>query len=191
MRVRFVKTATVRVVGTAKSARTELPLEATVDPNQLEALRNSLDLRVDRNGRLLHDNEPIAHRGVRAVLQGGLELLADGRAVVRLGEQIAYVRFEITPFVVTRTQLTATGLQIRLNTGRSESVAAVALQLRLVGASTLLIQLPQCGLLARFGSAAWSLVGEQIVAVDGGYALITADWRATVRSGSSSENGVE
>ena len=124
-------------------------------PAELEACRSSLDLRVDANGQLLHDGQPIAHPGVRQALLAGLEVLPNGQACVRIGAQLAYVQCGLTPFVVAHAQLVADGLKVQLNTGRNTGVDVADLKPCLHNDAVLVFQLGANGPLARCGHAAW------------------------------------
>lgn len=129
---------------------------------ELETYRRSLDLRIDANGQLLHEGQPIAHPGVRQALLNGLAVLPTGEACLRIGAQWAYVRCDFTPFVAARAQLLADGLLLRLNTGRTVRATVAELKLRLHNDSVLLIALPAQGLLVRCGHAAWMQLADHL-----------------------------
>ena len=69
------------------------------DPKALELLREQSGLSVNREGTMLHHGQPIPHQRTREVLQRGLTVRPDGRVVVYVGEQWAYVDVEDTAFV--------------------------------------------------------------------------------------------
>lgn len=75
----------------------------------LELLRQQSGLSVDRNGQFLHRGDPIPHQRTREVLQRGLRVREDGRTVVHVGEQWAYVEIEDTAFVARNLRLTDSG----------------------------------------------------------------------------------
>ena len=65
----------------------------------IDRLRRS-DIRIDREGRLWHEGQPIDHPGLRAALFRWLDRLPDGRTVFRLDEtRYAYLDVEDTPLV--------------------------------------------------------------------------------------------
>ena len=70
----------------------------TSDP--LEALRAGSGLSIDAEGQFLHRGEPITHARTLEVLWRSLERTPDGRWLVRIGRESAYVALEETPYVV-------------------------------------------------------------------------------------------
>src|SRR5512142_2972085 len=73
---------------------------AELDPDALELLREQSGLSIDLEGRLCHRGEPITHERTLAVLWGSLERRADGRYLVHVGRESAYVRIEDAPYGV-------------------------------------------------------------------------------------------
>jgi hypothetical protein len=73
----------------------------SVDPEVIERLRRS-GIRIDREGRFVHEGEEVRHAGLRAALYRWLDRLPppDGRYVLRLdGQRYAYVDVDDTPLV--------------------------------------------------------------------------------------------
>lgn len=70
------------------------------DDAALELLRSSSGLSVDDEGRFLHRGEPIAHARTLEVLWRSLEPAGEGRWLVRVGRESAYVSVAETPWVV-------------------------------------------------------------------------------------------
>ena len=66
----------------------------------LELLRARSGLSIDAEGRFLHRGEPITHARTLEVLWRSLERAPDGRYLVRIGRESAYVAVEETPYVV-------------------------------------------------------------------------------------------
>lgn len=124
-------------------------------PVDLDALRRSARISVDREGFVCHEAERIAHPRLQRVLQQGLEIDADGRAGVRFGHQWAPVTCERTPFVVTRATLEPGGLRLRLNTGADLALPIAAVRLRLEGEHDLYVAIDDQAHEARFGRTAW------------------------------------
>lgn len=66
----------------------------------LELLRSRSGLSIDADGRFLHRGEPITHERTLQVLWRSLERGGDGRYLVRVGRESAYVEVEDAPYVV-------------------------------------------------------------------------------------------
>ncbi|MEZ4401175.1 MAG: hypothetical protein R3B06_14210 [Kofleriaceae bacterium] len=74
---------------------------APLPPEVLERLR-TVGLRIDGAGRLWHQAAPVTHAGLRRALLRWLDVLPDGRPIVRLDElRYAYVEVDDTPLRVT------------------------------------------------------------------------------------------
>jgi hypothetical protein len=73
-----------------------------VDPGRdpLELLRSRSGLSIDADGRFLHRGEPITHARTLEVLWRSLERAADGRYLVRVGRESAYVAVADAPYTV-------------------------------------------------------------------------------------------
>lgn len=88
-----------------------------MDASQLDALRHSIDLRLDADGRWFHDGEPFTHAGLIALFNRGLDVSPDtGEPIVRIGEQWAYIRCDDVPFVVRSVRVADDQLRLVLNT---------------------------------------------------------------------------
>ena len=66
----------------------------------LELLRSRSGLSIDAEGRFLHRGEPITHARTLEVLWRSLERTRDGRYLVRIGRESAYVAVEAAPYAV-------------------------------------------------------------------------------------------
>jgi hypothetical protein len=72
----------------------------TADAAYLERLRRS-GIRIDREGRFIHEGEEVRHEGLRRALFRWLDAEPDGRVVLRLdARRFAYVDVDDTPLVV-------------------------------------------------------------------------------------------
>lgn len=127
-------------------------------PEQLELIRRSAGLSLDAEGELLHEGERIAHPGLHALFQAGLDL-KNGEAIVRVGEQWAYVQSAETPLVVQHWRATVDNVTLRLNTGQTLEIPLDQLQLKLQFPHTLLVTLPD-GRPARLGRRTWHAVAQ-------------------------------
>ena len=71
----------------------------------MSSLRQS-GIRVDREGELIHDGEPIRHRGLRQALFRWLDRLDDGRYILRLdANRFAYLDVDDTPLVARAARI--------------------------------------------------------------------------------------
>jgi len=108
----------------------------------LEAIRRGIDLRLDAEGRWMHEGEAFTHAGVTALFDRGLDLHPTTREpIVRIGEQWCYVRCDDLPFVVRRWRFGASATDPTLcgvlNTGAEVEVGYDALRVEADGRVTL------------------------------------------------------
>jgi uncharacterized protein len=91
-------------------------------PELIEKLRRS-GIRVDREGELIHEGEPIRHEGLRRALFRWLDRLDDGRYILRLDERrFAYLDVADTPLVVRALRLDGDAVQLQLSDGADEAL---------------------------------------------------------------------
>lgn len=96
---------------------------------RLEAMRRSVDLRLDGEGRWYHDGQPFEHPGLIAAFDRGLDVHEDtGEPILRIGDRWCYVRADDTPFVVRRLRVDGDTLSATLNTGETLPVPADAFE---------------------------------------------------------------
>ena len=81
----------------------------TLDADALELLRSRSGLSIDDEGRFLHLGEPITHARTLEVLWRSLARAPDGRWLVRVGRESAYVAVEETPYMVRGVANDASG----------------------------------------------------------------------------------
>jgi hypothetical protein len=68
----------------------------------LDEIRRNSRIRLDREGRFHHADEPVEHAGIHRALCRGLSVRSDGAVIVRIGPQWCHVTAEETPqFVVS------------------------------------------------------------------------------------------
>jgi hypothetical protein len=92
----------------------------TVDAETLERLRRS-GIRIDREGRFIHEGEEVRHEGLRRALFRWLDTEPDGRVVLRLDERrFAYVDVEDTPLVARAARLEGEQVLLALSDGAEE-----------------------------------------------------------------------
>ncbi len=80
----------------------------------LELLRSSSGLSIDAEGRFLHRGEPITHARTLEVLWRSLTRAPDGRYLVSIGRESAYVALEAAPYAVRGVLLGAGGPPVLL-----------------------------------------------------------------------------
>jgi hypothetical protein len=80
----------------------------------IERLRRS-GIRIDREGRFVHEGEEVRHEGLRRALFRWLDTEPDGRVVLRLDERrFAYVDVDDTPLVARAARLDGAGADERV-----------------------------------------------------------------------------
>jgi hypothetical protein len=99
-------------------------------PEWLEKLRRS-GIRVDREGRFIHDGEEVRHEGLKAALFRWLDrLLPDegGRYVLRLDERrFAYLDVDDTPLVARAARVAGDTILLSLSDGAEEPLDPASL----------------------------------------------------------------
>jgi len=100
--------------------------EASDDAAWLEKIRQS-GIRIDREGRFVHDGAAFAHDGLKRALYRWLDRLPppDGRYVLRLDDQrFAYLDVDDTPLVARAARIDAAGrVFLALSDGSEEALA--------------------------------------------------------------------
>jgi hypothetical protein len=130
-----------------------------VDPGRdaLELLRSRSGLSIDADGRFLHRGEPITHARTLDVLWRSLERAADGRYLVRIGRESAYVEVADAPYAVRGVIDGPDGtLTLLLGDGSREPLDPATLAL---GADGVLRCSVKGGHPARFGRSAQVALG--------------------------------
>jgi hypothetical protein len=155
-----------------------------MDPDLLEILRSSSGLSIDLEGRLLHRGEPITHARTLEVLWRSLERGPDGRYLVRIGRESAYVRVEDAPYAVRGVVDGPAGAPwLVLSDGSREPLDADTLRL---GADGVLRCAVKGGHAARFGRSAQVTLGlaiEEVPSGSGRFVLTIGGTRHPIRSG--------
>lgn len=139
--------------------------------DQLEYLRRTSGISVDREGRVRHLGEVMTHSGVHRTFAAGLDVDLHGEAIVHIGPQWAYVQCDRTPFVVARARRGEGVLHLTLNTGEAIDLEALDIHLELSGQSDLFVRIHGGRHEARFGRVAWSALAESFQTVGGAVVL--------------------
>ena len=97
----------------------------------LELLRSRSGLSLDEEGHFLHRGEPITHARTLEVLHRSLERTSDGRCLVRIGRESAYVAVAFAPYAVRGISSGEEGLAplLHLSDGTSERLDPATLRL--------------------------------------------------------------
>jgi hypothetical protein len=142
-----------------------------LDPQALEALRSRSGLSIDLEGRLCHRGEPIEHARTLEVLWRSLERQADGRYLVRVGRESAYVELADAPYGVRGITFERGEVLAHLSDGSAETLDADTLT---VDGEGVLHCRVKGGHRARFRRGAQVDLGlalEESAAAPGGFAL--------------------
>jgi len=129
-----------------------------ISEEALEILRSRSGLSLDEEGRFLHRGEPITHARTLEVLYRSLERAADGRYLVRVGRESAYVALADAPYAVRGVLAEQGGAAPRLllSDGSSEPLDPATLR---IGADGVLRCTVKGGHDARFTRAAQVVLG--------------------------------
>ena len=136
----------------------------------IEKLRQS-GIRVDREGRFVHEGAEVTHEGLRRALFRWLDRQEDGRYVLRLDERrFAYLDVEDTPLVARAARVDPTGtVQLALSDGAEEALDPETLT---VDAAGVLRAWVRGGRLeARLASSAAAALADLLTELDGRPAL--------------------
>jgi hypothetical protein len=102
--------------------------DADLDPAaraRLNALRRSLDLRLDAEGTWYHEGVPFTHPRLVELFDRGLDVHPDtGEPTLRVDDKWCFVRVDDVPFLVRALTATDHGLEARLNTRETLSLPA-------------------------------------------------------------------
>jgi hypothetical protein len=148
------------------------------DADLLELLRNDSGLSIDEEGRFLHRGGPITHARTLEVLWRSLERGPDGRYLVRIGRESAYVRVDDAPYAVRGVVSGPGGApSLVLSDGSREPLDPATLR---IGADGVLRCSVKGGHAARFGRSAQVTLGlalEETAPGSGRFVLTVAGTR--------------
>lgn len=147
-----------------------------MDENELQKLRESSGLRLDKEGRFFLRDEPIEHERTIEVLRRGIHRAPDGRWATRIGKEWAYL--QVDDVAVFVTSVSASGeLRGRLWTGEDVGLSGLfagaedALYTRINGERARLTRAAQASLLPRLREES----GKYFLDLGGGRLPIRAD----------------
>ncbi|RMH00107.1 MAG: hypothetical protein D6705_01400 [Deltaproteobacteria bacterium] len=96
-------------------------------PNELDALRRSLDVRIRRDGAITMKGAPVVHPRIRQAILDGLDVTDRGDLCFHFGGKWAYVTAEDTPLRARHVGVVGGRLQADLDDGRTVEVGPEAL----------------------------------------------------------------
>ena len=128
----------------------------------IEKLRQS-GIRVDRDGRFIHEGAEVTHEGLKRALFRWLDRNDDGRYVLRLDDRrFAYLDVDDTPLVARAARLDAGGrIFLALSDGAEEPLDPTTLTVDEAG--TLRAWVRGGRLEARLASSALAALGDLII----------------------------
>jgi hypothetical protein len=138
-------------------------------PEQLERFRRS-GIRLDPEGRFIHEGAPVEHHGLRAALWRWLDRNPDGRYVLRLdAERFVYLDVDDAPHAVRSLRWEAGRAVLRLADDSEEVLDPRTLRLAPSGVAYCRVKGGRFE--ARFTTGAWSALAEHIEEREGGAVL--------------------
>ena len=141
-----------------------------VDRAAFERLAGS-EIRLDAEGRFLHEGEEVRHPGLRAALWRWLAQDPDGRWVLRLDDRRAVgLEVEDAPHCVRSLRWDGEGAMLRLADDSEELLDPATVHLEARGTYC---RVKGGRALARLSSAAWATLSDRIVE-EGGTAWLVA-----------------
>jgi hypothetical protein len=149
----------------------DAPADAAAEPEWLERIRRS-GIRVDREGRFIHEGAEVTHEGLKRALFRWLDRLPapDGRYVLRLDERrFAYLDVDDTPLVARAARVAGDTVYLALSDGSEERLEPATLS---VDAAGVLRAWVRGGRLeARLASSALAALADLLVVENGAPAL--------------------
>jgi hypothetical protein len=128
------------------------------DAETLERLRRS-GIRIDREGRFVHEGAEVTHEGLRRALFRWLDAEPDGRVVLRLDERrFAYVDVDDTPLVARAARREGDVVWLALSDGSEEALDPTTLTVD--GAGVLRARVRHGRLEARLGTSATAALAD-------------------------------
>jgi hypothetical protein len=139
---------------------------------QIERLRQT-GIRLDAQGRFWHEGELVSHKGFQRALRKWLDVLPDGRPILRLDDKrYAYVEIEDAFLLVTSARWDGDRAFVQLNDDSGEELAYGTLE---QGDDDALYCKARGGKLrARITTPAYYVLAERIEETDDGFALRAA-----------------
>ncbi|HVZ74282.1 MAG TPA: hypothetical protein VHJ20_18005 [Polyangia bacterium] len=149
------------------------------DAEYLERIRRS-GIRIDREGRFVHEGAEVTHEGLRRALFRWLDTEPDGRVVLRLdARRFAYVDVDDTPLVARAARIDGERAYLALSDGAEEPLDPATLTID--DAGVLRARVRGGRLEARLATSAAAALADAIVLVGGAPALKLGDRTTVIR----------
>jgi hypothetical protein len=129
--------------------------------------REDSGIVLDREGRWLHDGEPVEHPKIIDAFNRGIERAPDGRYVLRFGGDWCFITVEGAPLQVLQALIEPGGVRLKLSNGKSEPLAPQTLSTW----EGVLYCVTASGMAARFSRAAQSALAPLLRERAGGFEL--------------------
>ncbi|WP_242344393.1 hypothetical protein [Anaeromyxobacter terrae] len=157
----------------------------TVDDAALELLRSRSGLSIDDEGRFLHLGEPITHARTLDVLWRSLSRAPDGRWLVRVGRESAYVEVRETPYTVRGVlpDAPAGALALLLSDGTREPLDPATLSVGDDGVLRCAVKGEERARFTRAGQVALGFAIDEDPPGTGRYAITIGGTRWPIRTG--------
>jgi hypothetical protein len=140
---------------------------------ELERLRRS-GIRLDAEGRFIHEGDEVRHAGLRAALWRWLDRNPDGRYVLRLDvRRFVYLDVDDAPQVVRSLRWEGGCALALLGDGSEEPLALATVRLGDPGPAYATVKNGR--FTARILPAAWAVLAERIVEDESGVAWLEMD----------------
>jgi len=138
---------------------------ADLTDEQLARLRAS-GIRLDAEGRFVHEGAPVRHAGLRAALWRWLDRDPDGRYVLRLDEQrFVYLDVDDAPHFVRSLRVEGARVILLLADGSEEPLDASTVTLDARGVAYCAVKAGRFR--ARLAPSAWAALGDRIEEEEG------------------------
>jgi hypothetical protein len=155
-----------------------------VTDDALELLRSRSGLSIDAEGRFLHRGEPITHARTLEVLWRSLARTADGRYLVSIGRESAYVALEAAPYAVRGVLERENGAPVLLlSDGSREPLDPATLSVGEDGVLRCEVKGDHAARFTRAAQVSLGLALEEYPPGSGRYALVVGGVRYPVRTG--------
>lgn len=136
--------------------------------------REDSGLKLDRQQRWWHDDEPIEHPNIIEAFNRGLKVMDDGRYQLHFGKDWAYVQVEGCAFQVVAVDEAEGGkLSVRLSDRTGEWLDAASLELDEEGVATVKVKDGKAR--ARFSRDAQYQLGQYLVEEGDRVVLVVAN----------------
>ena len=112
-----------------KNLTKQLSQDLERDDARLEALRRSIDLRIDAQGRWWHQGDEFNHERLISLFNRGLDWHPQSQeAILRVDQRWCYVQCDQTPFLILKVYPHQNSLWVKLNNEESFELTDLSLR---------------------------------------------------------------